>query len=739
MAQRRTHPPLLEALKGRTFTPLRNLTRPAKGFAVTAGAADRFTWRCVTCGHEWENRVSHAMTAKEPCGVCGGRTNPPVQDLLAKHHLEFLRNVSFPDRDAAATSSRATDVCRWRCLVCDWEWETRAQRAFDDGCPKCKVADIPFKASVAHLYPHLIDEFVENLTNSRTLAQLRPGSTERCRWKCRDCGRVWDVALPSRTLRGAGCRPCSFTKRTGTPLSDDLKREFHRNITRPSRTADTTPAASSDRIEWRCFQGHLWETTANARTKNRSGCAKCGSGRRRSRFELEVGGLITRATGLQVLFDTAVTVPAVKGRTIAYIDLYLPSLGLYMDLDPVCWHDTAKSVATDQRKVDRMAAYQYLRVRPSTIPQVTGAVITVDDDGLHAPAWLDAISAHLTRLGVSCAELTDEQVTDVLGVAAEQWLAVVGKPPSPSLAEAHPEVAAEFIANLTRPTLTPELMAPASNDRCLWRCATCSHEWETGANPRTSAGTGCPKCGYRQGGRSGARARPGQSLLDLRPDVAELFVANLTNPGYGPEVLHTKSADRCHWRCSKCDGVRELRVADAVRRLQCPQCGWAGMGEARIRNAQVRGRVLALTHPELAAQVDVERTGRGPEAIPTAGKYKIWWTCPVDADHQWEAAPYTRTNPRSSVGCPFCAGKRATAANNLAVKFPLIAAELDTVRSGCRAEDLLPRSHKVMPWICSVDASHRWEAKVSLRTGARGGKCPYCRRPQGAAEQQMLW
>jgi hypothetical protein len=183
-------------------------------------------------------------------------------------------------------------------------------------------------------------------------------------------------------------------------------------------------------------------------------------------------------------------------------------------------------------------------------------------------------------------------------------------------------------------------------------------------------------------------------------------------------------------------GIREVRVADMVRRSSCARCGYQGVSEARIRNAKLRGRVLSMTHPDLAAEVDVDRSGRTPDQIPTAGREKVWWTCPTADDHRWQAPPYSRTNPKQ-LSDARSALASATTTKNLAVKHPEIATELDTTRAGCRAEELLPGSSKVMPWTCRFDPSHQWEAKVRTRTSGRGRFG--CRDMRRTAKQQTLW
>ncbi len=116
---------------------------------------------------------------------------------------------------------------------------------------------------------------------------------------------------------------------------------------------------------------------------------------------------------------------------------------------------------------------------------------------------------------------------------------------------------------------------------------------------------------------------------------------------------------------------------------------------------------------------DEERNiGKLPkDYMPKSGK-KIWWKC--SKNHSWEAVVHTRVN---GGGCPYCAGKYATADNNLEVCFPEIAKEWNYSKNApLEPKDILPKSGKFYWWICN--RGHEWEAKVSNRANGRG--CPYC-------------
>lgn len=106
----------------------------------------------------------------------------------------------------------------------------------------------------------------------------------------------------------------------------------------------------------------------------------------------------------------------------------------------------------------------------------------------------------------------------------------------------------------------------------------------------------------------------------------------------------------------------------------------------------VKRNLLRDTHPELYARL--HPTLNVDVAEITAGSArKVWWFCPVAADHVWEATVNNRTN--GSTGCPCCAGKKVSVMNSLATLSPAYAAQLHPDRNnGLTADRIINGSHQ---------------------------------------------
>jgi hypothetical protein len=97
-----------------------------------------------------------------------------------------------------------------------------------------------------------------------------------------------------------------------------------------------------------------------------------------------------------------------------------------------------------------------------------------------------------------------------------------------------------------------------------------------------------------------------------------------------------------------------------------------------------------------------------PEDFTLGSGKKIWWQCPLDNDHVWEAAIEKRD--RGS-GCPFCSGRKVNKSNNLLKLNPKLASEWHPERdifSHQSLDCLCCDSNRVLPYLfISILASWR--------------------------------
>jgi hypothetical protein len=109
-----------------------------------------------------------------------------------------------------------------------------------------------------------------------------------------------------------------------------------------------------------------------------------------------------------------------------------------------------------------------------------------------------------------------------------------------------------------------------------------------------------------------------------------------------------------------------------------------------------------------------------PDVVPAHAPIKGWWRCPCD--HDYLASVRNRTS--LGRGCPYCANRRLGYGNDLASRFPAIAAEFHRTRNDSLTPDaILAGSSTRCWWRCP--AGHDYETTVTSRTRS-GTACPYC-------------
>ncbi|MFD9668521.1 hypothetical protein ACFWAY_44275 [Rhodococcus sp. NPDC059968] len=166
------------------------------------------------------------------------------------------------------------------------------------------------------------------------------------------------------------------------------------------------------------------------------------------------------------------------------VDLAIPQIGLYVDLDPARWH---ANTARDQRKADAVEEHHYVRIRPESLPQLDNvATAVVRDKSFDAHEWALSLQSLLTELGVTWSNLTADQIGAALAEAADRWNQTLRGRPKSSALDAAPQLQDEFLRNESRPGIDLGWLPPSAKDQCWWRC--------------TAAQTnGAPACTREQG------------------------------------------------------------------------------------------------------------------------------------------------------------------------------------------------------------------------------------------------
>lgn len=252
--------------------------------------------------------------------------------------------------------------------------------------------------------------------------------------------------------------------------------------------------------------------------------------------------------------------------------------------------------------------------------------------------------------------------------------------------------------------IKPSMVTITSSSKIWWKCDRGEdHEWRATPYNRIKNGSGCPFC-------AGQRANLTNNLALTRPELLPSwdYEANDRHPS----ELMSGSNYLANFKCSK-NIDHSWQQSLRLKKIECPHCF--------AQEKSVFGKA-----PQLKTEWDFvrnERRSLNPSKITAGSGKKAFWVCAKSSAHRWEAKVSHRV--RGS-GCPYCAGRLATAESNLLTDAPEVAQEWDPTKNGATLPSEVKAGSGVKRWwICPT--GHSYTATPDSRTRSSGGTgCPKC-------------
>jgi hypothetical protein len=691
-------------------------------------------------------------------------------DLLEEWDVE--KNGDLTPHDLLPQSSQKV---WWKCGK-GHEWEARVfNRTRGTGCPHCDMQRRR-KADKNHnlhiLFPRFAAEWHPEKNGDLTPSDVKPKSHTKVWWKCRE-GHEWLATVASRTNMGSGCPFCSGRMATQdnnlAMTNPELAAQWH-----SARNGDLTPynllPQSGQKVWWKCAKGHEWVATVASRDKG-DGCPYC-SGHRVSKdnnlavrfphlvveWDVEKNGILTphditpgssrkvwwkcrrghksylaspaKRTGIdktgcpecnpqtsrqefRLFCELTFLFPDAKWRTKTCdieCDIYLPSHKVAIEYDGVHWHRS--KVGRDIKKGEDLKelGITLFRLREYGLNAISPLDIVTEDRNLS----LDSIKRLLTMLRNHISVSPEEQSKFEIYLNSPDFIKsakfdetayTLSMPQFEDSVAAHPVLSQEWDHDRNG-SCKPEMFPLGSGERVWWKCSK-GHVWRARIYSRSN-GKGCPEC-------AGKVANKDNNLATLVPYLAAEWHPT-KNGDLTPYDVLPYSNKKVWWRCVG-GHVWQAKVNNRTRSNKngCPYC--AGQRVCEDNNLGVR-------YPELTSEWDAEENGDlTPYDVMPGSHRRIWWKC--SRGHRWQARANIRIKGH---GCPYCAGQRADAQNNLAVRYPALASEWDTEKNvDLTPYDVMPGSDRRVWWKCKQ--GHEWQSSVYNRTKNGGvGRCPICSR-----------
>ena len=725
------------------------------------GSNKKVWWKCNR-GHEWEAEIV-SRSSGSGCPYCSGR-KADANTNLALLNPEIAKEWD-PNKNGALTPYNVRPGSGkkiwWICKK-GHEWQaTIADRTHNRGCPYCSGRRAGADSNLSILHPKLAQEWHPTKNNNLSPLDVRPGSNRKIWWKCKN-GHEWKAVINSRK-DGCGCPYCSERKASSNNnlaiVHPEIAKEWH-----PEKNGNLTPydvrPGSGKRIWWICKNGHEWQTKIHHRSKG-SGCPKCSY--QTSKIEISI------FSELQAIFDIIRWRDNINGIEC---DIYIPDYKIAIEVDGSYWHKTKEK--KDREKDLKLASsgIAVFRVREFGLKRIseTDVVYAAKEKELSIIKRLLNILLLHSALNKKIRYRINDYLKRDLLVNRKEFKRICSFLPGPlpdkSLSHLYPKISKEWnftknaplkpemfspgtdikvwwinekgqeweapINSRTRGTywngkkagddnnlavlnpqlakewhttkngeLKPYYFSPGSQKRVWWKCEN-GHEWEATISSR-KYGIGCPYC-------SGRNATKDNNLAILNPKLASQW--HPTNNGsLKPGDVKIHSNKKVWWKCEK---RHEWQAVINYRNngIGCPYC--SGM-RAGIDNS------LAILNPQLAKEWHMQKNGDlTPNDVRPGSSRKAWWLC--KSGHEWRTAISHRSNGQR---CPYCAGKKVGADNNLSVLNSELAKEWHPTKNGkLTANDVRPGSHLKVWWKCKH--RHEWVAVIKSRTSGHG--CPYCAR-----------
>lgn len=628
---------------------------------------------------------------------------------------DYEKNAPLrPEQCTAAAGKKVWWICElghsWNALI-----SNRTKRK--QGCPYCSGHRVLAGFNdLASKYPDLLAEwdFQKNILFSPT--EVSPKSDKNAFWIC-EKGHSWSAQIKHRT-KGTGCPVCTnkvilvgyndlFT--TNPELVEDW--DFDRN-TNYSPTQVT--AGSSKVAWWKCKENHSWSAVIGDRARG-NGCPYCSKKNR------------IQAT---LIAGTLMPTREISGSRI--LEGYNDLATLYPSL--MTEWDYEKNSDISPNKIGR------------------GSELKVWWKCAKGHSWQAVVSNRIK--GIGCPECSKGLRISV----GEKTILYYLKQVFPSVQENYH---ADWLGKSELDIFIPELSLAVEYDGSRYHRNTskdllkdnlCSEQGITLIRIRERR---CPM--YTSSAikyqllnesddelakaiaflfetidkQNGEYAFPNIELDQSKESVYEMIyqsevensISNLyphllgewdydKNGDLKPGMVYGKSKIKVWWKCSLGHSWQAV-VHTRSNGTGCPICS----GKQVLPGFND----LPTVFPHIAAEWHPTKNAFSASDVVGKSNKKVWWQC-ING-HEWEAKINNRTSNKQ--GCPVCSGRKTLpGVNDLATKYPDIAAEWHSIKNSTLASQTAPKSNKKVWWQCAN--GHEWEATPNNRT--RGSGCPFCRQ-----------
>ena len=233
---------------------------------VKSGSEQKKNWKCKE-GHLYSSTVVNRTLYGNGCSVCSGRqVLAGFNDLQTKFPDIAAEAYGWDPDTITAKSGKKKD---WRCKLGHIYSSVVCNRTSQgSGCPVCAGQQVLVGFNdLQTKFPDIAAE-----ADGWDPSTLTKSSGQRKDWKCKE-GHIYSSTVYDRT-KGTGCPVCSGNQvLTGF---NDLQTKFP-DIAEEAFGWDPSNviAGTEQKKNWKCKEGHMYNSTVAGRTRKGLGCPIC--------------------------------------------------------------------------------------------------------------------------------------------------------------------------------------------------------------------------------------------------------------------------------------------------------------------------------------------------------------------------------------------------------------------------------------------------------------------------------
>lgn len=671
----------------------------------------------------------------------------------------------------------------WRCKQ-DHEWQatinSRAKRG--GGCPYCSGRNATPENNLAVMFPILSNEWHHDRNRDLSPYDVLPYSGKKVWWKCKE-GHEWEAVISSRTGKSKnGCPFCSGRKATYhnnfASLFLDLLNEWSYERNASLNPHKMTPY-SSQKVWWKCKEGHEWQTGIVYRTRNNTGCPYC-SGRLAGldnslailhpdlakEWHQEKNGNLT-PNEVRPGTDTKVWWLCDKGHSWKTAIFHRTANKMATG----CPYCSGKKASPDNNLKflfpELAEQWDYAKndsLRPDMVTPGSNKKVWWKCTRGHE--WL-ASPGHRINASNSCPKCAPQtsrleirlfcELKYLFGNSVE-WrykidrievdlfltkysvgIEIDGYPWHENKEDKDITKAAELLKRDIKlfrlrdsklPVIAESDIFYGSIEDDLPIAIKLLSNLLLHVNFDTNDRENVRNYIDSESLKNNDEYQRIISYLPSPPPEYSLANAHKhlisewhyeKNAPLRPENFTPSARAYVWWRCPKGHEYQSMIFNRIRQGVGCPYC----TGKKLSPDNCLQG-----SFPHLVKEWNYEKNlPHTPSNVYHGSRIKAWWKC--KEGHEWQTGVLWRT--RNNTGCPYCSGNRINDDKSLKVLFPEIAKHWHPSRNGALTPGIIaPGSNKKIWWQC--EKGHEWEAAPCDRTGRNKTNCPFCSGKKASAD-----